>query len=86
LQSRAGFEHGSSRWEALVEQKVMEVSGRGFKMIEKRKILMPHPLKRYFRGRVCYKERTNILVNFEILGKDVVRITVGIYFSPYPSY
>jgi hypothetical protein len=26
---------------------MMEISGRGFKMIKKREILMPHPLKRY---------------------------------------
>jgi hypothetical protein len=42
-----GFEHGNSRWKSLDEQKMMEISGRGFEMIEKSEILMPHPLKRY---------------------------------------
>jgi hypothetical protein len=50
-----GFEHGNSRWKDLDEQKMMEISGRGFEMIEKRKILMPHPSKGYLRGWVCYK-------------------------------
>jgi hypothetical protein len=33
----------------------MEISGRGFEMIKESEILMPHPLKRYLRGWVCYK-------------------------------
>ena len=49
-----GFEHGDSGLKSLDEQKVMEISGRGFEMIEKSEILMPLPLKRYFRGWVCY--------------------------------
>jgi hypothetical protein len=48
------FEHGNNHWKSLEEHKVMEISGRGFKMVEERKILMPHPLKRYLRGWVCY--------------------------------
>jgi hypothetical protein len=31
------FEHGNSRWKSLDEQKVMEISRRGFKMMEERK-------------------------------------------------
>jgi hypothetical protein len=50
-----GFEHGNSRWKALDEKKVMDISRRGFEMMEERKILMPHILKRYLRGWVCYK-------------------------------
>jgi hypothetical protein len=50
------FEHGNSCWKALDEQKMMEISRRGFKMMEESKILMPHPLKRYLRGWVCYIE------------------------------
>jgi len=50
-----GFEHGNSRWKALDEQKLTEISERGFEMIEKREILMPHPLKRYLGAWVSYK-------------------------------
>jgi hypothetical protein len=38
-----GFEHGNSRWKSLDEKMMMETSGRGFKMIKKRKNLMPIP-------------------------------------------
>jgi hypothetical protein len=48
------FEHGNSCWKSLDEYKVMETSGRGFEMMEESKILIPHPLKRYLRGWVCY--------------------------------
>jgi hypothetical protein len=48
------FEHGNSRWNVLDNQKRMEISRRGFQRIEKSEILIPHPLKRYFRGQVCY--------------------------------
>jgi hypothetical protein len=49
-----GFEHGNSCWGDLGEQKVMEISRRGFEMMEESEILMPHPFKRYLRGWVCY--------------------------------
>jgi hypothetical protein len=38
-----GFEHGNSGLKAIDEQKVMEISRRGFKMIKESGILMPHP-------------------------------------------
>jgi hypothetical protein len=56
-----GFEHGNSRWKSLDEQKVMDISRRGFKMMEEREILMPHPLKRYLRGWVCYNGNSTFL-------------------------
>jgi hypothetical protein len=45
----------TSGWKDLDEKKVMEISRRGFEMMEESEILMPHPLKRYLRGWVCYK-------------------------------
>ena len=49
------FEHGNGGWKSLDKQKVVEISRRGFEMMEESEILMPHPLKRYLRGWVCYK-------------------------------
>jgi hypothetical protein len=44
------FEHDDSRWKALDEQKTMVPLRRGFEMIEEKKNLIPHPLKRVLRG------------------------------------
>jgi hypothetical protein len=40
-----GFEYSDSHWKSLEEKKRMEISRRGFNMIEKSEILMPHPSK-----------------------------------------
>jgi hypothetical protein len=37
------FEHGKGGWKYFDEQKVMDISKRGFEMIKERGILMPHP-------------------------------------------
>jgi hypothetical protein len=37
------LEHGKSRWKDLDEKKVIEISGRGFKMMEESEILITHP-------------------------------------------
>jgi hypothetical protein len=73
------FEHGNNCWKSLDEQKVMAISGRGFKIIQKRKVLMPHPLKTYFRGWVYYRveseqEKTLVLLGLmNKLHKNIIR-------------
>jgi hypothetical protein len=57
----------------------METLGRGFKMMKESEILMPHPLKGYLRGRVCYKLVSEKATTLGLLGlmnkslKNIVR-------------
>jgi hypothetical protein len=50
-----GLECGDRGWKYLDEQKRMKTSDKGFKVIDKDKILMPHSLKIHLMGWVCYK-------------------------------
>jgi hypothetical protein len=57
----------------------MKISGRGFEMIDKSKILMPHPLKRYFSDRVFDKVVSEKETTLGLLGlmneshKNIIR-------------